>query len=281
MPSIAVGIICKTPRAGLSKTRLSPPLRPEDCAALSECFIRDLAATIGTWPRQAASPAMRSTPRVGSEPALRAHAAARVSACWRNRTATSVHACSMPSATCSPPATAAPSWSIPTARPCRSRSCATRCARLRQGDVAVLGPALDGGYTLIGLSEAACPPVRRHPLEHAAGLSADARARARDRLPVINVPQWYDIDDEYTLRLLQAELAGERLEFAAPGVVGAAGALHARNSSPTRSATHAGKDRSRDDSSPSRSNDAGRRDAAALVALCVLGLGVLSSMPYC
>jgi hypothetical protein len=38
---------------------------------------------------------------------------------------------------------------------------------------------------------------------------------------VINVPPWYDIDDEYTLRLLQAELAGQPLEFAPPGLVGA------------------------------------------------------------
>src|SRR5712672_1501035 len=44
--SIAVSILCKTPMAGLSKTRLSPPLRPDECAALSACFIRDLAATI-------------------------------------------------------------------------------------------------------------------------------------------------------------------------------------------------------------------------------------------
>ena len=43
MSSVAVGIFCKTPAAGFSKTRLSPPLRPEDCSALSACFIRDLA----------------------------------------------------------------------------------------------------------------------------------------------------------------------------------------------------------------------------------------------
>ena len=46
MGSVAVGIFCKTPAAGFSKTRLSPPLRPEDCSALSACFIRDLASTI-------------------------------------------------------------------------------------------------------------------------------------------------------------------------------------------------------------------------------------------
>ena len=46
MQSVGVGIFCKTPAAGFSKTRLSPPLRPEECGMLSACFIRDLAATI-------------------------------------------------------------------------------------------------------------------------------------------------------------------------------------------------------------------------------------------
>jgi hypothetical protein len=44
--TVAVAIICKTPISGLSKTRLSPPLRPEECAAISACFIRDLSRTI-------------------------------------------------------------------------------------------------------------------------------------------------------------------------------------------------------------------------------------------
>src|SRR5260370_830375 len=46
MKTVAVGIFCKTPLPGQSKTRLSPPLRPEECADLSACFIRDLTATI-------------------------------------------------------------------------------------------------------------------------------------------------------------------------------------------------------------------------------------------
>src|SRR4051812_10238437 len=44
--TIAVSIVCKTPTAGQSKTRLSPPLRLEECAALSACFIQDVARTV-------------------------------------------------------------------------------------------------------------------------------------------------------------------------------------------------------------------------------------------
>ncbi len=46
MKPVAVAIVCKTPAPGKSKTRLSPPLRPEECAAISSCFIRDLSQTI-------------------------------------------------------------------------------------------------------------------------------------------------------------------------------------------------------------------------------------------
>ena len=48
------------------------------------------------------------------------------------------------------------------------------------GDRVVLGPAADGGYYLIGLEAAAPAPVRRHRLEHRAGVPADRRAGRRD-----------------------------------------------------------------------------------------------------
>ena len=46
LSTVALAITCKTPMSGASKTRLSPPLRPNECAAISACFIRDLARTI-------------------------------------------------------------------------------------------------------------------------------------------------------------------------------------------------------------------------------------------
>jgi len=33
-------------------------------------------------------------------------------------------------------------------------------------------------------------------------------------VPVVTLPLWYDVDDQATLRLLQAELVGERPAFA-------------------------------------------------------------------
>ena len=42
----ALGIMTKAPRAGTVKTRLQPPLTPEEAAALNTCFLRDTASAI-------------------------------------------------------------------------------------------------------------------------------------------------------------------------------------------------------------------------------------------
>ena len=42
----ALGVMTKAPRAGKVKTRLSPPLTPEEAALLNICFLRDTAVAI-------------------------------------------------------------------------------------------------------------------------------------------------------------------------------------------------------------------------------------------
>src|SRR3954454_2963372 len=70
--SVAVAIVCKTPAPGQSKTRLSPPLRPEECAEISACFIRDTSQTIAQLAGVGGVTGYAVyTPR-GSESALRA-----------------------------------------------------------------------------------------------------------------------------------------------------------------------------------------------------------------
>jgi glycosyltransferase A (GT-A) superfamily protein (DUF2064 family) len=69
--TIAIGIFCKTPAPGVSKTRLSPPLRPDECAAISACFIRDLAATIADVAHAGASVGYAVYTPLGTETALR------------------------------------------------------------------------------------------------------------------------------------------------------------------------------------------------------------------
>src|SRR3954470_8808743 len=42
----ALAVMTKAPKAGRVKTRLVPPLTPEEAAELNRCFLRDTTATI-------------------------------------------------------------------------------------------------------------------------------------------------------------------------------------------------------------------------------------------
>jgi rSAM/selenodomain-associated transferase 1 len=218
--TIAAAVFCKTPAAGLSKTRLSPPLRPDECASVSACFIRDVAATIGALTHDAGVSGYAVYTPAGSEQRLRdllpggfrlllqgeGDLGARLSKATADLLAAG-HAGAILINSDSP--------TLPLA------ILHAAVDAVRRQDAVVLGPALDGGYTLIGLSQAhrrifadipwSTPQVYERTVE-----------RAREmRLPVVNLPQWYDIDDGESLRLLEAELSGKRPAFAAPGVVGA------------------------------------------------------------
>jgi len=221
MQSVAIGILCKTPSAGFCKTRLSPLLRADECAAISACFIRDLSATIDAL--ASTDPGVRRyavyTP-TGSEARLLGllpngfrllpQSDGDLGDRLLNATVDLLNAGHDGAILVNSDSPTLPLSILRAA-----------VSALRQGHAAVLSPALDGGYTLIGLTHPharifadipwSTPQVYRRTLE---------RAREID-LPVVNVPQWYDIDDEYTLRLLQAELAGERLAFAARELRGA------------------------------------------------------------
>jgi rSAM/selenodomain-associated transferase 1 len=218
--SIAIGIFCKTPAAGLSKTRLSPPLRPDECAALSACFIRDVAETVRTLTFDGDVVGYAVYTPAGSEPALRGllpghfglllQCDGDLGARLLRATADLLslgHAGAILLNADSP--------TLPAA--------ILRAAvdAVRENDAVVLSPAIDGGYTLIGLAKAH-PRVFADIPWSTAAVHRLTIARAREiGVPVVEVPGWYDVDDAQTLKLLESELDGEPLRFAAPGLRGA------------------------------------------------------------
>src|SRR5215472_13330416 len=48
----AMAVMTKAPQAGRVKTRLVPPLTPEEAAELNKCFLRDTAAAISSCSRR-------------------------------------------------------------------------------------------------------------------------------------------------------------------------------------------------------------------------------------
>src|SRR6187399_2200003 len=64
----ALAVMTKAPQAGRVKTRLVPPLTPEQAAELNKCFLRDTAAAISiACSRRPACPPKPRRRRVGDE----------------------------------------------------------------------------------------------------------------------------------------------------------------------------------------------------------------------
>jgi uncharacterized protein len=218
MGSVAVGIFCKTPAAGFSKTRLSPPLRAEDCSAISTCFIRDLAGTIDSLGVDV-TPYAVYTP-VGTEPALAALLPSRfrlLPQCDGEFGTRLNHAISELLGAGHVGAIMVNADS-PTLPPSILRAAVDA---LRRGDAVVLSPAVDGGYTLIGLSRPHPEVFADIPWSTSEVYRLTRERAAEANIPVIEVPRWYDVDDQQTLQLLETELAGGHLPFAEPGLRGA------------------------------------------------------------
>ena len=212
MSTVAVGIMCKTPSPGQSKTRLSPPLNPHECAEISACFIRDLARTIGAFAESGDVTGYGVYTPVGSEDALRRLLPAgfklmpQIEGDLGGRLVGAIAAL----LDAGHRAAVLVGSDSPTLPQSILRAAADAVV---SGDSVVLGPALDGGYTLIGLSRPHPRLFEDIPWSTAAvyRLTVD---RAREiGLPIVEVPGWYDIDDEASLRLLEEEFQGRRPAF--------------------------------------------------------------------
>ena len=71
----AIAVMAKTPQPGRSKTRLCPPLRPEQAAALSAAFLRDTTENLREAARQAPIARYAAYAPIGTEPLLQNHIA--------------------------------------------------------------------------------------------------------------------------------------------------------------------------------------------------------------
>jgi rSAM/selenodomain-associated transferase 1 len=207
MGSVAVGIMCKTPAPGKSKTRLSPPLRPEECAGLSACFIRDLSQTIARLAEDGDVAGYAVYTPVGSEESLRRllppgfRLTPQVDGDFGDRLLRGVEDL----LNANHDGVLLVNSDSPTLPRAILRAAVDA---VRRTDNVVLSPALDGGYTLIGLSK----PHRRL-FEDIRWSTSTVYERTLDRareigLPVVDVAPWYDVDDAASLGMLEEELAG-------------------------------------------------------------------------
>lgn len=213
--SAAIGIICKAPQPGRSKTRLATAIGEVAASELSACFLRDVATAIDAIPEALGRRGYGVYAPAGAEhimhkllPAgfgLLLQVGDNLGYVLLGATRALLeggHDCVL-----------LVNGDSPTL-PMRFLVQAVEALR-EPGDRMVLGPTSDGGYYLIGLKR----PHQHLFTQIAWGTETVARA-TRERATEIGLattllPEWYDVDDIQTLRWLQDELAGHSTRFRA------------------------------------------------------------------
>jgi uncharacterized protein len=201
---VPLAIMAKVPMPGEVKTRLCPPLTPDQAAGLARCFLQDrveqiagietAAPIVAFAPAERADALRRLLPgRVRLVPQSGADLGARL-----DRVLTDLLAEGAPGAI----AVDADSPSLPTA------FLRQACADLLDGTAeVVLGPCEDGGYYLIGLRAPAPELFRAMPWSTPAVLEETlARVRRLGRRLVL-LPPWFDVDRGEDLTRLRAGVA--------------------------------------------------------------------------
>lgn len=209
----AIGVMCKAPRPGSTKTRLAAMIGAESAAALSACFLRDVAAAIEAVPERLGRQGYGVYAPAGAEDELRRLLPASFRLLLQSESRFGEvlygamrdlfalgHDCSVLVNGDSP--------TLPS-----SLLVEAVVALRKAGDRMVLGPAIDGGYYLIGLKY----PHRHLFTEVPWGTDTVAQLTLRRageiRLEAVVLPEWYDIDDSGAFDLLREELAGRATRF--------------------------------------------------------------------
>jgi uncharacterized protein len=211
----AIGVMAKAPRPGFSKTRLCPPLRPDQAAGLSAAFLRDVTENIALAGRQVPIAGYIAYAPEGQEARFDGLLAAGTGLLLADGSPLMppdvqgfgrclLHAVLAMLARGHGSAVVLNSDSptLPTALLVRSA-----VALAAEGDRVVLGPADDGGYYLLGMKAA-----HAHLFADIAWSSDSVAETTRVRagqlgLEVVELPTWYDVDDHVALVRLLDETA--------------------------------------------------------------------------
>jgi len=204
----ALAVMAKAPKPGSVKTRLSPPLNPEQAAALNIAFLRDTIACL----QEVATivdgvPVISYTP-IGAEREFDGIIADNVmllpqrGAGFGERLHGTVEDL-LSAGFCAVCLIDSDSPTVP------REAYVEAVDRLLSGeDCAVLGPSQDGGYYLLGVN-APHPRLFTDIIWSSAAVFEQTLERAQSiDLPVHSLPTWFDVDDGQTLGRLFRELVG-------------------------------------------------------------------------
>jgi len=205
----ALAVMTKAPRAGQVKTRLVPPLSPDEAAELNRSFLRDTAAEIARAGADLARAVAVYTP-AGTEADYANILPATFSLLPQRdgNFAERLVGAADDLFRCGFDAVCLIDSDSPTV-PAESYAQAAR-SLLAKNDRVVLGPSDDGGYYLIGLKK-----LHRRLFEEIDWSTARVLDQTIERanelhLPVELLPAGYDVDDAAGLRRLCDELLAQK-----------------------------------------------------------------------
>lgn len=220
----AIGVMTKTPTPGVSKTRLCPPLEPEQAASLSAAFLLDTTRNIAEAARLGPVQAYAAYAPAGTEDRLRRHLAPDTGCLLADgsrpmpRGVDGFGRCLLHAIGSMLARGHRAACVLSSDTPTLPTGCLLQAADLLVGPGApadgrvVLGACGDGGYYLLGMT-------RPHPslftdIAWSTGsVAAATRLRAREAgLEMMELEQWYDVDDAAGLLRLSRDQAG----YAAP-----------------------------------------------------------------
>jgi rSAM/selenodomain-associated transferase 1 len=211
----AIAVMAKAPQAGRSKTRLTPAVTAEQAALLSAAFLRDVTENIVIAGQTAAIHGWAAYAPAGMEALFDGHLAAGTQLVLADGSpdmpgqVQGFGRCLLHAVQSLLDRGYAAACVLNSDSPNLPVQYLAEAAQIlaRPGDRAVLGPADDGGYYLLGLKAA-----HAHMFADIAWstdtVAAQTATRARDiGLELVQLPRWYDVDDAASLHRLIADLS--------------------------------------------------------------------------
>jgi uncharacterized protein len=212
----ALGVMAKAPQPGRAKTRLCPPLRPEQAAQLSAAFLRDITENIALAAAAVPIHGCIAYAPMGSEHWFDGHLAEGTGFVLADGSPVmpdnvqGFGRCLLHAIQAMLGAGYEAACVVNSDSPTLPTEILVEAARALLGarERVVLGPADDGGYYLLGMKQAYA-----HLFADIAWSTDGVAEATHDRaksigLDVLMLPTWYDVDDAASLSRLSAELVG-------------------------------------------------------------------------
>jgi uncharacterized protein len=205
----AIAIMAKAPYAVRVKTRLSPLLRPDEARELSACFLRDMTQMLARAGRHAAIDAYIAFAPAGSEASFAPIVASGTGTVLADGAidappgVVGFGRCLLQAAQSLFARGYGAVGLLNSDSPTLPAELIVETARLlAEGGRAVLGPATDGGYYLLGLKAPHAELFAEIDWSTARVADQTRAAAQRLGLGVADLGSWYDVDDPASLARL-------------------------------------------------------------------------------